>query len=96
MEFAGYIYVILNSERLSSPADILCSCVFKVCPVVSSVVRNLHLLVEVTGTEDFAALEDTQRNLASGALDQVIYGKIEAPLSHFHSEVNKAIGLSGA
>ncbi len=56
-------------------------------------IRNLELLLEVTGTEDFAALEDTQRNLASGALDQVIYGKIEAPLIHFHTEVNKAVEL---
>ena len=57
-------------------------------------VKNLELLTSVTGTEDFAALEDTQRNLASGALDQVIYGKIEPPLIHFHTEVNKAIAAA--
>ena len=54
-------------------------------------VKNLELLLEVTGTEDFKALEDTQQNLASGALDQMIYGKIEAPLVHFHQQVNQAV-----
>ena len=54
-------------------------------------VRNLELLLHVTGTEDFVALEETQRNLASGALEHLVYGKIEAPLVHFHQEINKAI-----
>jgi len=54
-------------------------------------VRNLQLLLDVTGTEDFPALEDIQRNLTSGALEHMVYGKIEAPLVHFHQEINKAI-----
>jgi phenylpropionate dioxygenase-like ring-hydroxylating dioxygenase large terminal subunit len=54
-------------------------------------VRNLELLLDVTGTEDFPALEDTQKNLASGALESLVYGKIEAPLVHFHQQVNKAV-----
>jgi len=54
-------------------------------------VRNLDLVLHVTGTEDFKALEDTQQNLASGALEHMIYGKIEAPLVHFHQEVNRAV-----
>ena len=53
--------------------------------------KNLQLLLDVTGTEDFPALEDVQRNLASGALEHMVYGKIEAPLVHFHQQVNKAV-----
>jgi len=54
-------------------------------------VKNLELLLNVTGTEDFPALEDIQKNLACGALDQLVYGKIEAPLVHFHQQVNQAV-----
>ena len=54
-------------------------------------VKNLELLLHVTGTEDFPAIEDIQRHLASGAMQHVVYGKIEAPLAHFHAEMNKAV-----
>ena len=54
-------------------------------------VKNLDLLLNVTGTEDFPALEDIQRHLGSGALPNLVYGKIEAPLSHFHREVNRVV-----
>jgi len=54
-------------------------------------VKNLDLLLQVTGTEDFPMMEEIQRNLASRALDQLVYGKIEPPLVHFHREVNKAV-----
>ena len=59
-------------------------------------VKNLELLLDVTGTEDFPALEDIQRSLESGALEHMVYGKIEAPLVHFHTEVNKAIDAAVA
>jgi len=29
--------------------------------------------------------------MISGALEHLVYGKIEAPLVHFHTEVNKAV-----
>ena len=54
-------------------------------------VKNLDLLLHVTGTEDFIALEDIQRHLNSGALENMVYGKIEAPLVHFHTEMNKVV-----
>lgn len=54
-------------------------------------VKNLDLLLHVTGTEDFPLVEQIQANLASGALDTLVYGKIEPALSHFHSEVDKAL-----
>jgi phenylpropionate dioxygenase-like ring-hydroxylating dioxygenase large terminal subunit len=54
-------------------------------------VKNLDLLLSVTGTEDFPLMEQIQRNLASGALDRLVYGRIEQPLVHFHTEVNRAV-----
>jgi phenylpropionate dioxygenase-like ring-hydroxylating dioxygenase large terminal subunit len=54
-------------------------------------VKNLELLLQVTGTEDFPLIEEVQRNLASGVLEHMVYGKIEPALTHFHREVNKAI-----
>jgi phenylpropionate dioxygenase-like ring-hydroxylating dioxygenase large terminal subunit len=58
-------------------------------------VKNLDLLLQVTGTEDFPMMEEIQRNLASGSLPQVVYGKIEQPLVHFHTEINRALQLHG-
>jgi phenylpropionate dioxygenase-like ring-hydroxylating dioxygenase large terminal subunit len=58
-------------------------------------VKNLDLLVQVTSTEDFPMMEEIQANLASGAVDHLVYGKIEQPLVHFHTEINKAVA-SGA
>jgi hypothetical protein len=57
-------------------------------------VKNLDLLLQVTGTEDFPMMEEIQRNLASGALQHLVYGRIEPPLVHFHREVNKAVALA--
>lgn len=54
-------------------------------------VKNLELLLHVTETEDFPLVEEIQRNLASGAIDQLVYGKIEPALSHLHHEINKAV-----
>ncbi|MFV0526670.1 MAG: aromatic ring-hydroxylating oxygenase subunit alpha [Acidimicrobiales bacterium] len=57
--------------------------------------KNLDLLVTVTGTEDFPVMEEIQRNLASGALPELVYGRIEPPLVHFHTEVNRALEAAG-
>lgn len=53
--------------------------------------KNLDLLLQVTGTEDFPLMEQIQSNLASGALTEVVYGRIEPPLIHFHTQVNAAL-----
>ncbi len=58
-------------------------------------VKNLDLLLQVTSTEDFPMMEDIHRNLASGVLDSLVYGKIEPPLAHFHAEVNRAVEADG-
>jgi hypothetical protein len=35
-----------------------------------------------------------QRNLASGRIEQVLFGRNEAPLHHYHQTFRKALGLS--
>ncbi len=54
-------------------------------------VKNLDLLVQVTGTEDFPVMEEIQKNLASGALPQLVYGRIEPPLIHFHTVIDEIV-----
>ena len=55
------------------------------------VIRNLDLLLEVTGSEDFTLMAEIQQNLASGALPEVVYGRIEPPLIHFHDQIDAAV-----
>jgi len=56
-------------------------------------VKNLELLLQVTGTEDFALMAQIQESLDAGALDELVYGTIEPPLIHFHDQVDRAIGV---
>jgi phenylpropionate dioxygenase-like ring-hydroxylating dioxygenase large terminal subunit len=51
-------------------------------------VKNLDVLLGVTNNEDFPMQEQTQRNLASGALADVVYGKMEPALAAYHTAVN--------
>jgi phenylpropionate dioxygenase-like ring-hydroxylating dioxygenase large terminal subunit len=53
--------------------------------------KNLDLLLQVTESEDFPLMERIQKNLESGALPEVIYGRIEPALVHLHKEINKAL-----
>ncbi len=55
-------------------------------------VKNLDLLLKVTGTEDFPLMEKIQANLDSGALPELVYGRNEPPLIHYHREVDRLIG----
>lgn len=59
-------------------------------------VKNLDLLLDVTGGEDFALMEQIQRSLASGALPELVYGRNEPPLIHFHDQIDLAIGVSSS
>lgn len=54
-------------------------------------VKNLDLLMQVTGTEDFALMQQIQANLDSGARRQVVYGRNEPPLIHYHRELNRLL-----
>jgi len=55
-------------------------------------VKNLDLLVDVTGNEDFALMEQIQQNMESGVMPELVYGRIEPPLIHFHNQIDAAIG----
>lgn len=57
-------------------------------------VKNLQLLLDVTGGEDFALMAEIQRSLASGALPELVYGRIEPPLIHFHDQIDRALAAS--
>jgi hypothetical protein len=58
-------------------------------------VKNLDVLLGVTNTEDFPAQERVQRNLASGALPEVVYGKMEPALVHYHTAIHKLLADHG-
>ncbi|HEX9260755.1 MAG TPA: aromatic ring-hydroxylating dioxygenase subunit alpha, partial [Acidimicrobiales bacterium] len=54
-------------------------------------VKNLDLLLQVTGSEDFPLMEAIQANLDAGALREVVYGRNEPPLIHYHRAVTAAL-----
>ena len=47
-------------------------------------VKNLDVLLGVTDHEDFPAQEQVQRNMATGLVPQVVYGKMEPALAAYH------------
>ncbi|MFV0306678.1 MAG: aromatic ring-hydroxylating oxygenase subunit alpha [Desertimonas sp.] len=54
-------------------------------------VKNLDILLGVTNTEDFPMQEQVQANLASGAMPEVVYGKMEPALAAYHRAVNDLV-----
>ena len=56
--------------------------------------KNLDLLLHVTETEDFPMMAEIQRGLASGAVKELIYGKLEPALIHYHRSLNRLLALS--
>ena len=54
-------------------------------------IKNLDLLLQVTGTEDFPTMEQIQANLDSGAMPELVYGRNEPPLIHFHTQLNQIV-----
>jgi nitrite reductase/ring-hydroxylating ferredoxin subunit len=57
--------------------------------------RNLDLLLQVTGNEDFPTMERIYATLASGAVPELVYGRIEPPLIHLHTALDEALDASG-
>lgn len=53
------------------------------------------MLLQVTETEDFPMMLNIQAGLASGAVKEVIYGKIEPALSFYHKSLNQLLAQSG-
>ena len=58
--------------------------------------KNLDLLVKVTGTEDFALMQQIQQNLDSGTIEQLTYGRNEPPLIHYHRELNTLLAVDAS
>lgn len=57
--------------------------------------KVLDLLVGVI-EQDFEVGEMIQRNFESGAIGEVVYGRYEAALEHFHHSIRNALGESEA
>ncbi|MCW5747068.1 MAG: aromatic ring-hydroxylating dioxygenase subunit alpha [Alphaproteobacteria bacterium] len=58
--------------------------------------RNLDILLQVTEGEDFPQMERIQKNLESGALPEIVYGRIEPALVHMHRSINEALAAASA
>ncbi len=59
-------------------------------------VKNLDVLLGVTDVEDFPMQEQVQRNLASGAMPELVYGKMEPALAAYHTAVDDQLALASA
>jgi len=57
--------------------------------------KNLDLLLDVTGREDFPLMTQIQRSLASGASPELVYGRNEPALIHLHTSINAALRAAG-
>lgn len=53
--------------------------------------KNLDILLRVTGTEDFPLLEASHRSMTVGACPELIFGRNEPALIHFHEQVDQAL-----
>jgi Ring hydroxylating alpha subunit (catalytic domain) len=53
--------------------------------------KVMDLLVGVV-EQDFAIGEQIQRNFESGVLHEVVYGRYEPALEHFHRSIRRALG----
>jgi phenylpropionate dioxygenase-like ring-hydroxylating dioxygenase large terminal subunit len=56
--------------------------------------KNLDLLLQVTESEDFPLMAEIYQGLTSGAVDELIYGKLEPALVHFHRSLNRLLSES--
>lgn len=48
---------------------------------------------QVVADEDYATAETTQRALASGLQDYVLFGRNEPPLHHYHNTFRRELGM---
>jgi phenylpropionate dioxygenase-like ring-hydroxylating dioxygenase large terminal subunit len=53
--------------------------------------KNLNLLLDVTGREDFPLMARIHQSLASGALEELVYGRNEPALIHLHRSINAVV-----
>jgi phenylpropionate dioxygenase-like ring-hydroxylating dioxygenase large terminal subunit len=54
--------------------------------------KNLDILLNVTNTEDFPMMSEIYRGLVSGAVKELVYGKLEPALVHYHQSLNRLLG----
>ena len=54
-------------------------------------VKNLDLLLDVVGSEDFTLMAKIQQNLDSGSLPNLIYGRNEHALSYLHQSIERLL-----
>jgi hypothetical protein len=53
---------------------------------------NLDVLWKVTTTEDFPQSDRIHANLASDAIHQIVFGRNEPALIHYHKQIARAVG----
>jgi phenylpropionate dioxygenase-like ring-hydroxylating dioxygenase large terminal subunit len=59
--------------------------------------RNLEMAMDIITSEDFAAARSAQRALSGGAApSEVVYGRNEPGVQHFHQEVAASLASAGA
>jgi len=58
--------------------------------------RNMDLLMATVEKEDFPVSEGIQRGLRSGAQDDVLFGRNEPSLQHFHKSLKAALAQGSA
>ena len=58
--------------------------------------RNMDLLMATVEKEDFPLSEGIQRGFYSGAQDEVLFGRNEPSLQHFHKSVKAALAKAAA
>jgi phenylpropionate dioxygenase-like ring-hydroxylating dioxygenase large terminal subunit len=54
--------------------------------------KNLDAVQAVTGTEDFPQCEQMQADMAAGAVPELIFGRNEPALGHYHRSLRELLG----
>ncbi|MEO2104813.1 MAG: SRPBCC family protein, partial [Actinomycetota bacterium] len=58
--------------------------------------RNLDFTAEVVLTEDFQQQEAIQRNIASGLMHEMVFGRNEPALQNFHASIDAVLARGAA
>jgi len=53
---------------------------------------NVDVIWKVTSEEDFPQSLAIHRNLASGAVPELVFGRNEPALIHYHKQIARAVG----
>lgn len=58
--------------------------------------KNWDILVKIITEEDFPMARTTYANMVGGLVDQVVFGRNEPFLQHFHDQLDRAVEAGGA